>query len=107
MAPEGHEVIDEEIAEEVRETVRRGPFRFSECQIPFGSEIVYLEDNTIRPIVVDDRHIEWQGETTSLSALAQKLKDFDHSIQGTLWFSCNGEVLADMRLRLEKEKNEK
>ena len=101
MAPEGHEVIDEEIAEEVRETVRRGPFRFSECQIPFGSEIVYLEDNTIRPIVVDDRHIEWDGETTSLSALAKKIKGFDHPVQGTLWFSYNGEVLADLRNRLE------
>ena len=101
MAPEGHEVIDEAIAEEVRETARRGPFKFSESNIPFGSEIVYTEDKSIRPIVIDDRHIEWNGETTSLSALAQKLKGLDHSVQGTLWFSYKGEVLADLRNRLE------
>ena len=28
MTPEGHEVMDEQIAEEVREIAKRGPFRF-------------------------------------------------------------------------------
>ena len=41
VQPEGHEIIDEQIAEEVREEARRGPFRFSECRIPFGTEIVF------------------------------------------------------------------
>lgn len=102
MQPEGHEILDEQIAEEIKETARRGPFRFSQCKIPEGSEIVYIEDDSIRPTVVDDRHIEWNGETTSLSALAQKLKGFDHAVQGTLWFTYNGEVLNELRLRLEE-----
>ena len=103
MAPEGHEILDEQVAEEVRQTARRGPFRFSECGIQPGSEIVYVEDPSIRPVVVDDRHIEYGGETTSLSALAQKIKGFDHPTQGTLWFTYNGEKLVDMRLRMEGE----
>jgi len=102
MQPEGHEILDEQVAEEVRQTARRGPFRFSDVGIPFGSEIVYIEDDTIRPTVVDDRHIEYNGETTSLSALAERLTGVGHAVQGTLWFTYNGEVLNDLRSRLEK-----
>ena len=101
LTPEGHEILDEQIAEEIRETARRGPFRFSSCNIPFGSELSFVGDPSIRVSVVDDRHIEYNGETTSLSALARKLKQFDHPVQGTLWFSYKGETLVDLRERLE------
>lgn len=103
LTPEGHEVLDEELATEIKETVRRGPFRFSACNIPVGSEILFIEDSSIRAKVVDDRHIEFRGETTSLSALAQKLKGFDHPVQGTLWFTYKGERLADIRDRIEQK----
>lgn len=101
LTPEGHEIVDEQIAEEVRDNAKRGPFRFSACNIPYGSEIVYIEDNSVRPTVVDDRRISYNGETTSLSALAQKLKGYDHPVQGTLWFTYDGERLADLRDRIE------
>lgn len=104
MKPEGHEIVDEELAEEVRETARRGPFRFSKCNIPFGSEIAFVEDEKIKAIVVDDRHIEYNGETTSVSALAQKLKGFDHPVQGTLWFTYKSKKLSDIRDNLENQK---
>ena len=102
MKPEGHEVKDEEIAEEIRNDVRRGPFRFSEVGIPVGTEIDYIEDASIKAIVVDDRHIEYEGQTTSLSALAQTLKGFDHPVQGPLWFKYKGEKLSDLRNKLGK-----
>ena len=104
MSPEGHEILDQQIADEVKETVRRGPFRFSECGIPFGSEIEFVDDPSIKPLVIDDRHIEYLGETTSVSALARKLKGFDHAVQGTLWFKYKGEVLSELRDRLESSK---
>lgn len=103
LTPEGHEVLDEALAIEIKETVRRGPFRFSICNIPVGSEVLFIENSSIRAKVVDDRHIEYNGETTSLSALAQKLKGFEHPVQGTLWFTYNGERLSDLRDRAEKE----
>ena len=93
MKPEGHEILDEQIAEEVRETARRGPFRFSECGIPVGAKIVFSEDPTIIATVIDDRRIEYDGETTSVSALAQKIKGFDHPVQGTLWFTLKAVIL--------------
>lgn len=102
MKPEGHEIEDEETAEEIKEIARRGPFRFGECGIPEGAEITFVEDPNIKAKVLDDRHIEYQGETTSVSALAQRLKGFKHQVQGTLWFKYKGEVLADLRNRLGK-----
>lgn len=101
MKPEGHEVLDEQIAEEVREVAKRGPFRFSAYGIPVGSELVFIDDDTIRVTVVDDRRIKYHGEITSVSAVAQRLKGFDHPVQGTLWFTYKGEKLTDIRDRME------
>jgi len=103
MKPEGHEIEDEQIAEEIKQTARRGPFRFGEYGIPYGSELTFVENPDIKVKVVDDRHIEYRGETTSVSALAQRIKGFDHPVQGTLWFKYKGEILDDIRKKMEKK----
>lgn len=103
MTPEGHEILDEEIAEEVRETARLGPFRFSECGIQPGEEVVSIDDPSIKAVVVDDRHIEYEGETTSLSALAQRIRGSRHGIAGPRFFTYEGELLAERRNRLRRE----
>lgn len=105
MTPEGHEILDEQIADEVRETARRGPFRFSACNIAFGSTITFVDDPSVQAKVVDDRHVEYLGETTSVSALAQKLKGYSHPVQGTLYFAYQGERLADIRDRMEAQQD--
>lgn len=105
LAPEGHEVLDQQIADEVKETMRRGVFRFSMCGIQPGEKIVYVEDEAITPTVVDDRHIEWNGETTSMSALTQRLKGFSHPVQGTLYFTYNGEKLMTLAERTQWKDN--
>ena len=102
MKPEGHEIVDEKIAEEIKEAARRGPFRFGECGIPVGAELVFVDDPSVRVQVLDDRHIKYGSETTSLSALARRLKKYDHPVQGTLYFSYKGEILTALRERLEK-----
>ena len=104
LTPEGHEIEDEMIAAEIKTSARRPPFRFSDADVPFGATIQFLDDVSIEAVVVDDRHIEYKGETTSLSALAQQLKGFDHPVQGTLWFSYEGEQLAARRSRIEAER---
>lgn len=87
---------------EIKETSRRGPFKFRECGIPVGAELTYVDDSSIKVIVLDDRHILYGNETTSVSALARRLKGFNHPVQGTLWFKYNGEILNDLRDRLGK-----
>ena len=102
LDPTGHEVLDEETAAEIKETTRRGPFTFSACRIPIGAKISYVNDPSIIATVVDDKHVEYEGETLSLTALAKKLLDTNHAIQGPLYFQYNGEILTDLRLRIEK-----
>lgn len=99
LSPEGHEILDEETAKEIQTEAkeRRSPFSFTKCGIPIGSTICFIEDPSITATVKDDRHITYHEETTSLSALAQSLKGFDHPVQGTLWFSYNGKRLTDIR----------
>lgn len=100
MSPEGHEILDEETAAEVAKEAKRGPFKFSKCNIIPGSVLKYLYDSSIEVIVVDDRHIEYKGVTTSLSAVAKELLDTDYDVQGTAYFTYNGEKLTDLRDRL-------
>lgn len=97
VTPTGDEVAAEVTAAEVKSEARRGPFRFSMVGIPVGAEVTYVGDETVKATVVDDRHIRYGDEVTSLSRLAQDLKGFDHPVQGTLWFSYNGKVLNDLR----------
>jgi len=104
MTPEGHEVIDEQIAEEVRNTARKGPFKFAECGIPVGSKIVFINDSSVVATVVDDRHIEYNGVTTSMSALAQELLGSKWQVQGTAYFTYKGKKLTDIRNLAEKKK---
>lgn len=45
----------------------------------------YLSENRAFNYIVDNQY-----------------KGFTHPVQGTLWFKYNGEILADMRVRLER-----
>ncbi len=103
--PTQSEVTDTETANEVKEEIieRRSPFSFFACGIKRGEEIVYKNDTSIICTVSGDRTINYNGETTSVSALAQRLLELNHPVQGTLHFTYNGEVLADLRARLETE----
>ncbi|WP_026661395.1 GIY-YIG nuclease family protein [Butyrivibrio proteoclasticus] len=104
MAPEGHEILDEETAAEVAKESKRGPFKFSEVGIPVGASIKYVNDEKVEATVVDDRHISYKGVTTSVSALAQELLELDYQVQGTLYFTYEGERLTDRRDKIENSK---
>ena len=103
VKPEVHEIENEKVAAENQKAVRRGSFRSGECGIPIGAEHIYVDGPSIKIMVVDDRHIQYGNETIPpLSALAKRLKAFDHPVQGTLYFKYNGEILNDLRDRLGK-----
>ena len=99
-----HEILDEETAAEVAKESRRGPFRFSKYGIPQNAELVFINDASVVVKVIDDRHIAYKGVTTSLSALAQQLLEYDYQVQGTAYFSYQGEKLTDLRERMESKK---
>ena len=60
LTPEGHETLDEEMANEIAREARRGPFRFSKYGIPVGAKIKYINDPSIEVVVVDDRHVSYK-----------------------------------------------
>lgn len=86
---------------------RRSPFSFYKCGIKNGEYIFYINDKNIKCKVVSDRCVEYNGKQTSVSALAKKLLNLKHQIQGTLYFTYNDEILSARRKRLEDEGNYK
>lgn len=83
---------------------RRPPFRFSMLNIKPGTELTFINDDTIKAIVVDDKNVEYQNEIMSLSALAQLLFNDGNSRQrqGPAYFTYNGETLKNLREQREK-----
>ena len=74
-------------------------------QLPYGvkpgDEVVFAGDASTRATVIDERHVEYEGVTTSLSALAEQLTGLGHAPQGPLYFSYEGELLTERRDRME------
>lgn len=102
IKPSADEELAESIALEIdmESTDRAAAFSFSKCQIPVGDEIEYGFDPSFKATVVDDRNVEYNGETMSLTALAKMLSGKKYSIAGPRFFKYKGEWLNDIRHRL-------
>lgn len=100
------EKAEEETAEEIVEesNERAANFTFSMCNIPVGEEIEFCcpknEHNGEQFPVVDNRHVSYQGEIWSLSALAKHFLNTKWGLAGPRYFKYNGEWLNDIRSRL-------
>lgn len=93
---------EEKEALSIEENSHRGPFTFSMCNIPIGSKIVYVRDPSVVATVVDDKHVLYKSETTSLTALATNLMHRTHGVQGPLYFTYKGKILHNICLEKEK-----
>ena len=71
------------------------PFSFTKCQIPVGSEIVYIHDESITARVVDDRKIEYQGEIMYMTTLAKRLINKNTGVNGPAFFKYKGVPLPE------------
>jgi len=80
---------------------RRSIFNFEMVDIPFGAEIVYVNDENIKAVVIDKKLIKFDDEITSLSASAQKLLGYPYQVQGTVYWMYEGETLDERRRRME------
>ena len=83
--------------------MRRSVFNFKMANIPLGSELIYVNDNNIKAIVLDNKRVNLNGEITSLSAAAQKLLGYSYNVQGTIYWMFEGETLDERRRRLDLE----
>lgn len=74
--------------------VKKPPMNFAKCGIPVGAELVFIEDPTIKVIVVDDRKVQYNDNLTSLSAVAGEIKGYN--VAGPRFFTYNGKLIADI-----------
>lgn len=105
LTPNGHEILDEQMAAEVQEEVkeRKSPFSFFKCGIPVGAEIVLIGHPDVVATVKDDRQIEYRGKEYSLSALAQEILQTPYPLQGPVHWAYQGKKLRDIRIDREAQ----
>lgn len=90
--------------DELANSIRRPKFNFKSLGIKPGEFLEYVHDNKIKVKVLnDDRLVEYEGKEYHLSNLAQQLLGKPFRVQGPLYFSYKGEVLTELRDRLENK----
>lgn len=104
--PEQLDAEREAVRQEEEFVQRRARFSFSDLGIKPGSQITYVNDASIQATVVDDRHIEYKGEITTVSRLATRLLEYPRVVQGSLYFNYEGETLVKRRDRIEQEQSQ-
>lgn len=96
----------EEVAKNIARQ-KKEKFEFGKLGIPVGAVLAYIHDDAIKVTVADEkRKVLYKDEEWSLSALSAMLLNRTN-VQGTLHFAYNGEIIADMRDRLETENSYK
>lgn len=90
--------------DELADSIRRPKFSFKNLGIKPGEYLEYIRDPKIKVKVLnDDRLVEYEGQEYHLSNLAQQLLGKPFRVQGPLYFSYNGEILTELRDRLENK----
>ena len=96
---------DELLAQEINEQheERMAPFAFSKCNIPIGEQVEFCcngnEHSGESCQVIDDKHVLYNGERWSLTALAKYLTGVTGAIAGPRYFKYKGEWLNSIRER--------
>ena len=95
---------DQRALDEARE--RRANFNFEMVDIPVGAILNFTRDQSITCIVADRRHVDFEGEATSISVAAQKALGKIgvnwKAVQGPLYWQYKGETLDERRRRYEE-----
>lgn len=78
-------------------------FNFEMVKIPVGAILNLARNKEVTCEVVDKRWVKYSGETTSLTAAAQKALGINRPLQGPLYWEYEGELLVDRRKRMEEE----
>jgi len=82
------------------QAVRRPPIDFFECGLKVGDELVFIEDETVRPVVQSARKVLHDNELTSLSRIVEDIKHIS-AAQGPSYFTFKGEPLTDIAERTQ------
>lgn len=101
VAPTKEQQEDEKVAN----IVRADAFNFSMVGLNEGDELEFVNDANVKCYVKNNKKVTYNGEEYSLSALAQILTGKPYNLPGPHYFRYKGEILRDMRERMENENN--
>ena len=92
---------------EVYKKHTRPRFKFSMVNIPLGATITFIPTG-IQVKVADDDKVEYEGRLYKLSPfvgtfMPSERQNSSGAYQGPKYFSYNGEILDDIRTKMEKE----
>ena len=100
------ENADDQAALNKARTVR-GAFNFEMVDVPPGTVLTFTKDESIPCTVVDNKKVEFEGETTSLSAAAltviHRMGYTWKALAGPDYWEVDGETLSERRRRMEEE----
>ena len=97
------QAADETAAQEIKEEARQKAksFTFSSCDIKVGETVEFCNINSpyngVPAVVIDDKHVEYNGETWTLTALAKELLGTNASTPGPDYFVYKGKKINDIR----------
>ena len=94
-----------EVASELTKK-NRSAFSFGELNIPVGSILTYTKDETVTCKVLDNWHVEYNGNQMSLTALAKILLNKVGQVggvNGTKYFKYRGKTIWNTRMEREKK----
>lgn len=88
----------------------RENFKFSLANVPIGAEIVFVPTG-IKVKVASDNTIEYENRIYKLSPfvgtfMPEDKRNNSGAYQGPLYFSYNGELLTDRRMKYENDKTD-
>lgn len=101
----GEQIDEENETEETHAKQHRPPFRFPRIGLKPGDIVEFVDNAAKKAVGIDDRHVEYESVTASLSPLAEKLTGLDHALQNPLYSSCRGDLLTDHQTRMENSIN--
>ena len=96
-------LVEDDEEKDAIEGKNKKPFNFDMVGIKKGAMLTFSRDENISVTVIDNKNIEYQGEVTSLSALAKKLLGRSYSVQGPRYWKYKGETLLERRTRIMEE----
>ncbi len=74
--------------------IKKPAVNFAKCHIPIGAELVLVDDPSVIAIVESERKVIYNGEITSLSAIAKEIKGYP--VSGPSVFTYNGKLVCDI-----------
>lgn len=87
----------EETADEIKRT-KAEPFRFSMCNLHTGDKIEYCNNPCLDIEIVDDKHVQYEEKTYTLTGLARELLgNGSYHVAGPRYFKYNGKWLNSLR----------